>query len=252
MLCIAGLCQARTPDATLGAVECPGWYDYHLQGVAITAEHDIVWSFTNALVKTDAKGRISKKVSVPFHQGDLCYRKGKLYVAVNLGPFNSRKQNADSWLYVYDAEDLSLLKKHELPRMVYGAGGVAHHDGRFLVVGGLPKEAMANLVYEYDANWQFQTRHELAGGYTLKGIQTATFADGHWWFGCYGQPRILLKADAALDEVERFEFDCALGIVPAGAGRFLIGRGQCAEGKGCRGELELARPDTATGLRLIE
>lgn len=38
-------------------------------------------------------------------------------------------------------------------------------------------------------DFQFVKKHVLASGHTHLGIQTAAFADGHWWFGCYGRPK---------------------------------------------------------------
>ena len=108
-----------------------------------------------------------------------------------------------------------------------GAGGIAVHDGKFLVVGGLPDAVNENYAYEYDPKFQFVKKHVLASGHTNLGIQTAAFGDGQWWFGCYGKaksatapamPATLLTADAALKEVKRFEFDGSLGIVPLAGG----------------------------------
>jgi hypothetical protein len=129
------------------------------------------------------------------HHGDLCHHDGKVYVAVNFGPFNQPEGAADSWVYVYDAESLEELARHPVPDVVHGAGGIAYHDGRFLVVGGLPEGVEENYAYEYDEPFRFRRRHVVPSSSTLKGIQTATFADDHWWFGCYGEPRVLLKAD---------------------------------------------------------
>lgn len=240
---------------------CEGSYSHHLQGVCTDDRAAIFWSFTTKLVKTDAAGKVLRQVDVASHHGDLCFDDGKLYVAVNLGKFNDPQGNADSWVYVYDADDLSLLTKHATPEVFHGAGGIAFHAGRFLVVGGLPNEATENLVYEFDRDFRFLKKHSLGGGHTHLGIQTATFADGHWWFGCYAQPKsetapatppILLKADAGLTKVERFEFDCSLGIVPLGNARFLVARGGVTPDKRHTGALKLAVSDPASGLKLAE
>ena len=87
-------------------VLCEGTYQHHLQGVC-TDEKSIYWSFTTTLVKTDMEGTLLKQVPVANHHGDLCFHDGKLYVAVNLGKFNDPEGNADSWVYVYDAETLT-------------------------------------------------------------------------------------------------------------------------------------------------
>lgn len=235
-----------------GAVACEGFYPHHLQGVCTDDKDAIFWSFTTELVKTDRSGKVLKKVPVGNHHGDLCFHQGKVHVAVNFGKFNDAKGNADSWVYVYDAGDLSLTSKHKTPEVVHGAGGVAFHEGTLLVVGGLPEGVKENYVYAYDGDYRFVKKHALAGGTTLMGIQTAAFADGRWWFGCYGTPRILLRADAGLRKVERFEFDCSLGIVPVGGRRFLVARGGHSKGKGHTGRLVLAEADAERGLKVLE
>src|SRR5436190_11298687 len=74
---------------------------------------------------------------------------------------------------------------------------------------GLPKGVEENYVYEYDREFKFIKTHVLKSGYTLLGIQTATFANGHFWFGCYGGK--LLKADPTLKLVGSYDFNCSLG-----------------------------------------
>jgi hypothetical protein len=234
------------------AVTCEGFYPQHLQGVCRDDSKNLYWSFTTRLVKTDANGKLLQAVEAPTHQGDLCFLKGKLYVAVNLGKFNDAKGNADSWVYVYDASNLSLLAKHRTPEVFHGAGGIAFHEGKVLVVGGLPEGVKENYLYEYDTEFKFVKKHTLGSGHTLMGIQTAAFADGQWWFGCYGTPKILLRADAALTKVARFEFDGSLGIVPLGQGKFLIGRDTTTKGKGHTGSLVPAMADAQMGLKLVE
>lgn len=193
-----------------------------------------------------------KEVDVARHHGDLCFRDGKVYIAVNLGRFNDREGGGGSWVYVYRAGDLSLAGKHKIPEVIYGAGGIAHHDGRFLVVGGLPKGLEENYAYEYDLEFKFVKRHILASGYTNLGIQTAAFAQGTWWFGCYGSPGVLLKADEALTKVERFDFNCATGIVPIGGAKFLVARGTFSKERGYGAKLVLAEIDNERGLKLTK
>lgn len=173
----------------------------------------------------------------------------------------TQRGNADSWVFVYDAGDLSCVAKHKTPEVFHGAGGIAVHDGKFLVVGGLPDAVNENFVYEYDGNFSFVKKHTLASGHTHLGIQTAAFADDHWWFGCYGNPKsdttpstppILLKADANLNKVERFEFDCSIGIVPIGEGKFLVARGSITPDKSRTGRLVTAVPDRERGLKLMD
>ncbi len=231
------------------AVRCNGTYSRHLQGICTNERDAIYWCFTEVLVKTDTQGHVLKQVAVANHHGDLCFHGGKVYVAVNLGKFNQPAGKADSWVYVYDARDLKELARHKTPELVHGAGGIAWHDGRFLVVGGLPAGVEENYLYEYDNSLRFLKRHVLSSGYTLLGIQTAAFADGHWWFGCYGKPAILLKADPLFRLGGRYQFDCSMGIVGLADGRILVARGSRSPDKrGLTGSIVLAEADKAAGL----
>lgn len=232
-------------------VTCEGTYAKHLQGVCHDDAQALYWSFTDQLSKTDREGKILKQIPVGDHHGDLCHHDGKIYVAVNFGQFNKPEGAADSWVYVYDAKDLKEVARHPVPEVVHGAGGIAHHGGRFFVVGGLPEGVNENYVYEYDESFRFQRRHVLAGGTTLMGIQTVTFADGQWWFGCYGNPKILLVADEAFGNVQRFEFDAALGIIGLGDGQFLVAREPRRSGTGRGGSLVRAKFNSADGLELV-
>ena len=66
---------------------------------------------------------------------NLCFEDTRLYVAVNLGRFNDPKGNADSWVYVYNSDDLVLLAKHPVEEVFHGAGGIGFSNGHFYVVG---------------------------------------------------------------------------------------------------------------------
>ncbi len=233
------------------AVRCEGSYAGHLQGVCTDQRESIYWSFTTVLVKTDADGRVQRKIDVASHHGDLCYHDGKVYVAVNLGKFNLPAGEADSWVYVYDAESLEELARHRVPEVVHGAGGIAYHDGRFLVVGGLPGGVDENYAYAYDPAMRFQARHVIASGYTFLGIQTAAWADDHLWFGCYGSPRLLLKTDKAFTLTGKWNFDASLGVVGIGEGKLLVAR-PAKVGQQYAGELDVAVPDEQQGLRIVE
>ncbi len=234
-----------------GNVTCDGNYQHHLQGVCTDNDAAIYWSFTTQLVKTDRRGRVLERISVANHHGDLCFDNGKIYVAVNLGRFNDPKGNADSWVYAYDAETLDLIAKHETQEVFHGAGGIGTMEGRFYVVGGLPDGVEENYVYEYDADFRFVKKHVIHSKWTHLGIQTATFHDGAWWFGCYGTPKILLKTDAELKLLGRYEFDCSLGIIGVAPNRLLYAKGPKDSTGRYLGSLHLARPDAEQGLIAI-
>lgn len=229
-------------------IVCEGDYSHHLQGVARDDAGQLFWSFTTMIVKTTAEGALITQVEAPNHHGDLAYEDGRLYVAVNLGKFNELAGQADSWIYVYDAEDLTLLAKHPVPEVVHGAGGMDLKDGRYFVVGGLPNGWIENYVYEYDADFRFVERHEIASGWTQLGIQTAAWHDGRWWFGCYGEIKTMLTTDETFRLTGHFAFNCSLGVVGVSKGRLLIADGPRTGDGRFRGRVRLVQPDPMKGL----
>lgn len=260
ILCVLALHQNSTlraaetdeslPDSFPAKVVCEGRYPGHLQGICLDDQRNIFWSFTTWLVKTDSQGKLIHKVPVDNHHGDLCHVDGKVYVAVNLGKFNDPAGNADSWVYVYEAKNLEEIARHEVQQVKYGAGGMAWHDGRFLVVGGLPNDVDENYLYEYDDQLHFVKRHTLASGHTHLGIQGAAFADDQWWFACYGSQLLIAAKDFQMKG--RYDFECGYGIVGLGNGQLYIARGECDKDKGCNGYLLLAQPDAKAGLKVIQ
>jgi len=127
------------------------------------------------------------------------------------------------------------------------------HDGKFIVIGGLPPGLDENYLYEYDETFRFQRRHVLASGYTLMGIQTAAYANGAWWFGCYGKPSMLLRADEKFRFTGRWEFNASVGIAPVGGGRFLIAqntaiKGDAGKAKANQARVVIARADEKAGM----
>ncbi|MFM8904625.1 MAG: hypothetical protein ACKOIB_05190 [Verrucomicrobiota bacterium] len=221
-------------------VVCEGSYPRHLQGLCAEGA-SVYWSWTDALVRTDLSGRLLASTPAPFHQGDLCQVGGKVYVAVNLGQFNRPAGKADNWIHVHDAATLRPLSRHPAPEVVHGAGGIAHRDGRFFVVGGLPPDVPENYVYEYDAELRFVRRHVLASGNTLMGIQTVAWAHGSWWFGCYGEPKVLLRADTDFRITGRWHFDASLGVEEGPEGSLLIGSNGRAADKSHLGRMRKVR-----------
>ncbi len=231
ILVVLAICAAMSGGAAFGEATCPGTYGGHLQGVATDKTSAIFWSFTVELVKTDMKGALLKQVTVPTHHGDLCYHDGKVYVAVNLGRFNQEAGKADSWVYVYDANDLKLLAKHEVQEAVHGAGGMEVYKGRFFVVTGLPVGYEENYVYEYDANFKFIKRHVIKSGYTFLGIQTTCCHEGRWWFGCYGKPPHLLQTNESFEMAVKCNSYFGVGIAGIKGDLFLQGVSKQVKGK---------------------
>lgn len=251
LLAMCSLIGASEPSP-LHETQCEGAYPQHLQGICTNQRDAIYWSFTDNLVKTDLDGKILHKIKVTSHHGDLCHVDGKIYVAVNLGKFNQPAGKEDSWVYVYDADSLRELARHPVPELVHGSGGMAFHDGKFVVVGGLPPDAMDNILYEYDTNFHFVKTHGLGSGYTLMGIQTATWSEGSWWFGCYGKPAVLLSADDQMKFSGKWVFNASWGLEALSDGRFLVGIDKNEKGVGHVGKVVIAEKDGKLGLRLVK
>ena len=241
--------QQADVNASAMTLSCPGTYQHHLQGICMDKDA-IFWSFTTTLVKTDRTGKLLKKVPVANHHGDLCHHDGKIYVAVNLGKFNDLKGNANSWIYVYDAVNLNEVARHEVPEVFHGAGGIGFHQGKFFVVGGLPNDISENYVYEYDQKFAHVKKHVIASGHTHLGIQTAAFVNGHWWFGCYGDPKITLVTDTDFKMVGRYKQDCSLGVAQHKDGLLWIASGVCQPRIGCTGKIQSALANPKKGFTL--
>lgn len=200
-------------------IACEGDCLYHLQGVASDG-NALYWSFTDTIVKTDRGGKLIRRIPSDDHSGDLCVVSGKVYVAVNLGKFNT-EDGADSWVYRYDAETLSFEKKWKVPELRHGAGGMTFADGDFYVIGGLPPDHMANYVYRYTPEFKFVDRYVLMTGYTGLGIQTAHFFGNQFYFGCYGGKDVngkdvnecTLVCPKSLDGFKRNATCCDVGIL---------------------------------------
>lgn len=242
-------CEDRKNTPSFTGIQCEGSYRHHLQGVCTDAKESLFWSFTTTLVKTDAKGKVLKKIEVENHHGDLCYVDGKIYVAVNLGKFNQPPGSADSWVYVYQADDLSFVSKHAIPELVHGAGGMAFHDGVFVVIGGLPEGVTENYAYCYTPEFKFIERHVIKSGYTRLGVQTLAYHDGHWWFGCYGKQ--LLKTNESFQMKGSYDFDCGYGIVGIAKDKYLVARGS-GTGEKRNGSVVIAVTDSEKGLEIVE
>lgn len=224
------LLEAVLPAA--GSIVSEGIFPAHLQGIAVDNEQAIYWSWTDQLVKTDKNGKILLQIPVDNHHGDLCYYDGKVYVAVNLGKFNQPAGQADSWVYVYDARSLEETGRYPVQEVVHGAGGMVFRQGSFFVVGGLVPGTEENYLYEYTPDFEFARRHVLDSGYTLMGIQTVEYENGNWWFGCYGEPAVLLQANEQLEMVGKSTFDASLGIAALPGGKMLIGTNTRVAGTG--------------------
>ena len=219
----AGAAVAQLPDR----IVCAGDYGGHLQGVATDGE-SIYWSFTVAVVKTDLAGKILASRKAPSHQGDLCYKDGVVYVAVNLGKFNTETRGV-SQVTAYDAKTLEPLKTIPLPEMPHGAGGMTWKGDKFYIIGGLPLKHEKNYVYEYTSDFTFVKRHDLDTGFTWMGIQTAAHEDNAFYFGIYGSkgdPSGVLACPDDLSSYTRYTGAGSVGIIKLDGAYYLGGTGR--------------------------
>ena len=193
-------------------IKCEGNYGGHLQGTDARGTN-IWWSFTKKIVRTDLSGRVLASCDAPSHQGDLCVKGDTLYVAVNRGRFNT-ETNGNSFVYSFDAMTLKQKKVWPLD-MPMGAGGMTWKDDRFYVVGGLTPTRRCNYVHEYDKDFNLVKRHVLNSGYTVLGIQTATFMDGEFLFGIYGgrgNPGGILRCSPDFKSLRRYTGGGSVGF----------------------------------------
>ena len=202
--------------APLEEIVCEGAYDGHLQGTDAVGTN-IWWSFTKTLVRTDLSGRILASRYVAHHHGDLCVKGDLVYVAVNIGRFNSENRGV-SCVIAYDAMSLDAVKMWTVDQP-HGAGGMTWKGDRFYVVGGLPPTHEQNYVYEYDSDFNLLKRHAFDTGFTWMGIQTAAYLDGEFLFGIYGDfanPEGILRCPSDLSSFRRYVGDGSIGFAKIG------------------------------------
>lgn len=179
----------------------------HIQGVATDGKY-IYLSYSGNILKSDWQGNIIKFIKTPrfdgledpkndiaalkkkfniriHHSGDCCFHDGKLYVAYCGSGFNRRYESGWSYNYVYVFDtDLNFIRRHHVPDMVHGAGGITFANGRFYLVGGRPAGVTGNTLYEYDSSFKLLKKHQLKFN-SDKGIQTISWDGEHFWIGCY-------------------------------------------------------------------
>ena len=212
------------------SILCEGSYGGHVQGVATDGE-SIYWSFTVAIVKTDLKGHVLVTRKAPTHQGDLCYKDGLVYVAVNRGMFNF-ESSGTGMVTAYDAKTLEPVRTWMIPEVRHGAGGMTWRGDRFFVIGGLPSTHEFNYVYEYDKDFKFIRRHDLATGFTLMGIQTAAYENGRFLFGIYGgkgNHSGVLEVQDDLATFKRFDGPGSVGMLTLNGTLYVAGTSRTKE-----------------------
>ncbi len=198
------------PDGTV--IACEGGYRDHIQGFDSDGE-SLYWSFASSLVKTDMDGKLETAIPVDYHCGDPCWADGLLYVPYGGGKWNQEigEDVSKNYIRVYDA-DLKLVREYHIPDVVYGAGCIGYHDGRFFVSGGLPDGRQENYIYEYTPDFRLIKRHTLPIASHL-GIQTIKFAAGSFWLGCYGQPNFCVRTDENFRIQATYDYATTVGLL---------------------------------------
>jgi hypothetical protein len=251
VLFVFGVAVAQLPER----IVCAGDYGGHLQGVATDGE-SIYWSFTVAVVKTDLTGNILVSREAPSHQGDMCYKDGVVYVAVNRGRFNTESRGV-SQVTAYDAKTLEPMWTKPLPDMPHGAGGMTWKGDRFYIIGGLPLKHEKNYVYEYTSDFKFVKRHDLDTGFTWMGIQTAAHEDDTFYFGIYGSkgdPSGVLASPDDLSSYTRYTGAGSVGIIKLDGAYYLGGTGRDKKTKRNTGHLVRQKvfPDPKKAFATVE
>lgn len=209
-----GLCGAEPVEP----IRCQGWSSGHLQGLASDGE-SIFWSFTSIVYKTDYTGKVLLKKEVPGHHGDLCCHDGKLYVTVSFRlakPVGIREY--DAFIYIYNASDLSLVKKYDISNSVtFGVDGIEWFKDKFYVGDDKGKciDVNHNTILVFSPDFNLLERKEVPG-LTMYGVQTITWSGGYFWLGNYirNSDTPTLQLDENLNFVAWHRMSIAIGALP--------------------------------------
>lgn len=142
-----------------------------------------------------------------------------------VGYLHVDQDGSNEWRTSPDRDHAYLVRK--IP-VANHHGDLCFHDGKVYVAVNLgkfndPAGNAGSWVYVYDA-------------------------DGHWWFGCYGNPQVMLKTDKSFGLLGKYRFGCSLGVAGLPGGRFVVARGRCQPGTGCSGSVVVAHADAEKGL----
>lgn len=171
------------------------------------------WSFTDTLVKTTMKGIVRRQVEVfGGHLGDCDYYDGKIYVSyMGNSPPNSYWEDWSAFkIYVFDAEDLSLINTLDLDicykykslartpedtRGFQGIDGVAiapdpktGEHKLFVACALWTDEKYANqIILQFTLDGVYETEYYIPTGNTVYGIQNLDYDwdKKEFWFTTY-------------------------------------------------------------------
>lgn len=241
-LAISAAAKQNLPESI--KIQLNGLSAGHIQGVAADEKY-IYLSYSTKIVKCDWNGVVVKIIDTPrfdglndprndiaalkkkynirhHHSGDCCFHDGKLYVAYCGSGFNKYLNGGMSYNYVYVFNpDLNFIRRHHVPEMEFGAGGITFANGKFYLVGGRPRGITGNTVYEYDSDFRLLKKHYLDINSAL-GIQTISFDGRYFWIGCYGVGIFSFRFDQKFQLESVFDFQVSTGMLHSADGKTIM------------------------------
>ena len=226
--------------------------DWHMQGFTSDDKHEFMyWSFTNSLVKTRINGTVICQVHCydHGHLGGLDYHDGKIYVSfmADPSPYTFWGDWSAFYVYVYDAFDLKLLDRIEIPECKQykkdlmggfrGIDGIAFGKApgtdvtRMFVAVAVETGAQYDRQYilQLDENNKVEKIHSVKTGNTIFGIQNLDYEEdtGCFWITTYAKSQkddpqdVLFCINPELTEVvESFEYTTPYGFECLGNGEY--------------------------------
>lgn len=186
---------------------------YHLQGFSSDGTH-MYWSFTDSIVKTTLDGTMRRQTLVEGgHLGDCDYYDGKVYSTYLGYPPAGRPWGEWSTfkVYVFDAQDLSLLKIMNLDICDYynSVSGTDEDTRGFRGVDGIcfapdPETGVTKMfiacalrtaekysnqiILQFDTDGTYEKEYHIPTGNTVFGIQNLDYdaVNREFWFSVYG------------------------------------------------------------------
>lgn len=226
--------------------------DWHMQGFTSDDKHEFMyWSFTNSVVKTTINGTVicQTRCYDHGHLGGMDYHDGKVYISfmADPSPWTYWGDWSAFYVYVYDAFDLKLLEKIEIPECKQykkenmggfrGIDGIAFgkapgtNDIRMFVAVAVEAGAEYDKQYilQLDENYKVEKVHSIKTGNTIFGIQNLDYeADtGCFWITTYAKSQktdpqdTLFCFNPELTEiVESYEYTTPYGFECLGNGEY--------------------------------
>ncbi len=181
----------------------------HIQGSCVS-EDAIYLSYVLGIIKLDWNGKFIKEVSLPNHNGDVAYHKGKIYSAVSL--------KGGGEIHVFDA-DLNPIKKISYPHGFDGIGVL--NDAVYVGIGPNPHTPhRGNKIGKFDLDLnEIKVVNFDHGFETHYGAQNIT-TDGKYLYVFFynatkgGHPCAVIDEDINLIKTIRFSAGTGIDFLP--------------------------------------